>query len=213
MKNEKKIWARVIIACIAALVVTVLCFWYTKGRSNEIRWANAQNLIIKNTKESIGKIAMSVGCFGTDNPSTSQFLESLREPLSWRIWESWHKEFKVRYPLGMEVVNQSTSGDGFVLQSNLFGQIRYVAFSYADSMSVEEKYEALKQGSTTSSVGDDYFLLAGKMGDNMRFFEKDVKGKKYWYYLRVEFPAELAAAIDPLLQYVKEYQLAEAFMR
>ena len=51
------------------------------------------------------------------------------------------------------------------------------------------------------------------MYDDMRFFEKEIKGEHHWYYLRVEFPVELTAAIDPLLQYVKEYKLAEFIRR
>ena len=53
-----------------------------------------------------------------------------------------------------------------------------------------------------------YFLMAGGVGDYKSFFEKDIKVKeRTWMYLRVEFPKELTWAVDPLLQYVLNYEL------
>ena len=63
-------------------------------------------------------------------------------------------------------------------------------------------------GAVTKTMSQNSFLLAGNVGDRKLFFEKDIKlKKKTWMYLRVEFPSELTWAIDPLLQYVKDFQV------
>ena len=50
--------------------------------------------------------------------------------------------------------------------------------------------------------------MAGGTGDYKSFFEKDIKVKeRTWMYLRVEFPKELTWSVDPLLQYVLNYEL------
>ncbi|MBP5570487.1 MAG: hypothetical protein J6X46_05645, partial [Prevotella sp.] len=83
-----------------------------------------------------------------------------------------------------------------------------VAYDDAKDISVREKYEALNMGAVTKSVSQNSFLLAGNVGDRRLFFEKDIKLKnKKWMYLRVEFPSEMTWAVDPLLQYVKDYQV------
>ena len=83
-----------------------------------------------------------------------------------------------------------------------------MAYDDESEKSVQEKYEALNMGAVTKSVSRNSFLLAGNVGDRRLFFEKDIKLKnKTWMYLRVEFPSELTWAIDPLLQYVKDFQV------
>ena len=87
--------------------------------------------------------------------------------------------------------------------------ISMVVSAYDDKyeMSVQEKYEGLNMSAVTKSMVDSSFLLAGKCDKGRLFFEKDIKlSKRTWMYLRVEFPKEYAWAVDPLLQYVKDYQ-------
>ena len=83
-----------------------------------------------------------------------------------------------------------------------------VAYDDESEKSVQEKYEDLNMGAVTKSVSQNSFLLAGNVGDRRLFFEKDIKLKNNtWMYLRVGFPSELTWAVDPLLQYVKGYQV------
>ncbi|MBQ9636327.1 MAG: hypothetical protein IJV36_00330 [Prevotella sp.] len=131
----------------------------------------------------------------------------------YRCWDSGDKEFCVLYPNNSywKEDNALTNSDCLVAEAPQLG-LKMIAKRYYDRMPLEEKYEALKSGATTSSVGDDFFLLAGRMYDDMRFFEKDIKGDGVWYYVRVEFPVRLTKQIDPLLQYVKDYQLNTTYL-
>ena len=84
-------------------------------------------------------------------------------------------------------------------------------------MGLEEKYEALYGSTVTKSIGDSCFMMAGRMGDDMRYFEKyNLVKPRTWLYIRVEFPKESAWAADSLLQYVKNYKpyfLSQALRR
>ena len=130
----------------------------------------------------------------------------------WTKWENEQGSFVVQYPAFLKENHEQMCNHYDCLVAE-WKRLRFIAKRNRDSMSLEEKYEELKGGAVTSSIGYDSFLLAGKMYDDMRFFEKEIKGEHHWYYLRVEFPVELTAAIDPLLQYVKEYKLAEFIRR
>ena len=91
-----------------------------------------------------------------------------------------------------------------------YNGITMVADVYDDeqNVSVSEKYDAINLSAVTKSMGNRYFLMAGGVGDYKSFFEKDIKVKeRTWMYLRVEFPKELTWAVDPLLQYVLNYEL------
>ena len=91
-----------------------------------------------------------------------------------------------------------------------YNGITMVANVYDDeqNVSVSEKYDAINLSAVTKSMGNRYFLMAGGVGDYKSFFEKDIKVKeRTWMYLRVEFPKELTWAVDPLLQYVLNYEL------
>lgn len=75
-------------------------------------------------------------------------------------------------------------------------------------MTLNEKYVALNMGAVTKSIKGGYYLTAGRLGDNMRYFEKFISLKqKKWLYIRVEFPKEQTWAVDPLLHYVLDYKV------
>ena len=81
------------------------------------------------------------------------------------------------------------------------------AYDDKSEMSVQEKYEALGKSAVTKAITDKSFTIAGSCGDYRLYFEKDIMLKpRTWMYLRVEFPAELTWAVDPLLHYVKDYE-------
>ena len=54
-------------------------------------------------------------------------------------------------------------------------------------------------------LDENSFMIAGRMGDNGCYFEKDIRMDGYWLYIRAEFPQEFTPYIDILLQYVKNY--------
>ena len=93
------------------------------------------------------------------------------------------------------------------------------ALVYKDEydMTIEEKYEALSASAVTKSIDEKGFMMAGRMGEDMRYFEKHLLVKpRTWLYLRVEFPKDQTWAADPLLQYVKAYEpyyLSQALRR
>ena len=122
-------------------------------------------------------------------------------------WKNYEDGYEVAYP---EFMNKVLLNQG---ERNLrveYHGISMVVSAYDDEfeMSVQEKYEGLNMSAVTKSVADSSFLLAGKCDKGRLFFEKDIKLKnRTWMYLRVEFPQELTWAVDPLLHYVKDYQL------
>jgi len=153
-----------------------------------------------------------------DEELTAEDEKGIRDALNGWIgscpWTSWqssqNSDFKVSYPYFMQVVKKQTQGNCLVVK---WHQMKMVAKIYKNNMSVEEKYEALKSGAKNASMGDDYFLLAGKMYDDWRFFEKHIQwDEQHWIYLRVEFQAHLSTAIDPLLQFVKSYPNEKYFL-
>ena len=201
------------ICCVIFGVVGIFCVDYCTSNREEGIPVNGihPNLVYKMKKENALKSKTdTVEDPEEDEVTVQKVLEGGLGSCPWVDWQSGYREFKVSYPYFMRVNKEYTHDDGLVVK---WRSLKMIAKMYNDKMSVEEKYEALKSGATTSSMGDDYFLLAGKMWDDMRFFEKDIKGDGVWYYLRVEFPVELTTAIDPLLHYVKGYQQAKAIMR
>ena len=147
-----------------------------------------------------------------DEDSAEDIIDSRMQSCPWAEWECDQGRITVLYPAFMEMNKERMKGNHDCLYAE-WGRLNFRFMRYRDKTSVKEKYEALKSGATTSSVGEGHFLLAGKIYDDMRFFEKHLKTENHWCYLRVEFPVSMTAAIDPLLQYVKDYQLAETIMR
>ena len=135
-----------------------------------------------------------------------KWLRCLFENSNKAYFRNYGDGYEVAYP---EFMNKVVQNKGERNMKFEFHDISLVVRTYDDEteMSVMEKYEGLNMGAVTKSVADSSFLLAGRCGKYRLYFEKDIKLKsRTWMYLRVEFPKEYAWAVDPLLQYVKDYQ-------
>ena len=136
----------------------------------------------------------------------SKWLRNRFETAKWKKWRNYKDSIAVEYPEFMKYMSDSRERKLHVEYHGV--TLLAVAYDDESEKSVQEKYEALNMGAVTKSVSRNSFLLAGNVGDRRLFFEKDIKLKnKTWMYLRVEFPSELTWAIDPLLQYVKDFQV------
>ena len=136
----------------------------------------------------------------------SKWLRNRFETAKWKKWRNYKDSIAVEYPEFMKYMSDSRERKLHVEYHGVM--LLAVAYDDESEKSVQEKYEALNMGAVTKSVSRNSFLLAGNVGDRRLFFEKDIKLKnKTWMYLRVEFPSELTWAIDPLLQYVKDFQV------
>ena len=136
----------------------------------------------------------------------SKRLRNRFETAKCKKWRNYKDSIAVEYPEFMKRIRNTGERE---LHVGFHGTtLLAVAYDDAKDISVREKYEALNIGAVTKSVSQNSFLLAGNVGDRRLFFEKDIKLKnKKWMYLRVEFPSEMTWAVDPLLQYVKDYQV------
>ena len=136
----------------------------------------------------------------------SKWLRNRFETAKWKKWRNYKDSIAVEYPEFMKYMSDSRERKLHVEYHGV--TLLTVAYDDESEKSVQEKYEALNMGAVTKSVSRNSFLLAGNVGDRRLFFEKDIKLKnKTWMYLRVEFPSELTWAIDPLLLYVKDFQV------
>lgn len=136
----------------------------------------------------------------------AQWLRKQFENSPKSYWKNYGDGYEVEFPDFMNKVLLNKGERNLKVE---YHGISMVVSAYDDEfeMSVLEKYEALNMSAVTKSVGDSSFLLAGKCDKNKLFFEKDIKLKdRTWMFLRVEFPQELTWAVDPLLQYVKDYE-------
>jgi hypothetical protein len=137
----------------------------------------------------------------------SKRLRNRFETAKWKKWRNYKDSIAVEYPEFMKYMPDSWERKLHVEYDGI--SMLAVAYDDESDMSVLEKYKAVNMGAVTKSVSQNSFLLAGSVGDRKLFFEKDIKLKnKKWLYLRVEFPSELTWAIDPLLQYVLDYQVS-----
>ena len=134
----------------------------------------------------------------------ARWLQRKFETCEWKSWESYDYHFVVRHPVFMQMNEDKASTSGVCFE---YKGIRLLAKAYKDKveMSIEEKYNELGKSANTKSMKDNYFLIAGKMGEENCYFEKDIKIDGCWYYIRAEFPQAFTSSIDALLQYVKEY--------
>ena len=136
----------------------------------------------------------------------SKWLRNRFETAKWKKWRNYKDSIAVEYPEFMKYMSDSRERKLHVEYHGV--TLLAVAYDDESEKSVQEKCEALNMGAVTKSVSQNSFLLAGNVGDRRLFFEKDIKLKnKTWMYLRVEFPSELTWTIDPLLQYVKDFQV------
>lgn len=133
-----------------------------------------------------------------------KWLKRKFEGCEWKLWKSYDYHFVVRHPVFMQMDESKASTSGVCFE---YKGVRLLAKAYKDKvdMSVEQKYKELSQSANTKSVKDNYFLIAGKMGEEDCYFEKNIKIDGCWYYIRAEFPQAFTSSIDALLQYVKEY--------
>ena len=131
-----------------------------------------------------------------------KWLQRKFETCEWKLYESSEYGFVVSYPEFM-VKNLNLTSERSVFVE--YKDMRLIVQAYKDDVSVEETFKELSKSATTKSMGENYFLIAGKTSDVGRFFEKDIKMDGYWIYIRAEFPQEFTPYIDMLLQGVKNY--------
>ena len=135
----------------------------------------------------------------------SKWLRNAFENAKKETWKDHKDSIVVEYP---DFMKKKHDGERSLRVE--YNGITMVAHVYDEEqdVSVREKYDAINMSAVTKSMGNRYFLMAGGTGDYKSFFEKDIKVKeRTWMYLRVEFPKELTWSVDPLLQYVLNYEL------
>ena len=122
-----------------------------------------------------------------------------------KTWTDHKDSISVDYP---DFMKKKHDGErSFRVEYNGITMVADV-YDEEQDVSVREKYDAINLSAVTKSMGNRYFLMSGGVGDYKSFFEKDIKVKeRTWMYLRVEFPKELTWSVDPLLQYVLNYEL------
>lgn len=133
-----------------------------------------------------------------------RWLKELFDSCEWKQYESYEYGFVISYPEFMVKDLKRTSENSVFVE---YKDIRLMAKAYRDEVevSLEEKYKVLSQSANTKSMGENYFMIAGRMGNGGCYFEKDILMDGYWFYIRAEFPQPFAPYIDTLLQYVKNY--------
>ena len=135
----------------------------------------------------------------------SKWLRNAFENAQRETWKDHKDSIVVEYPDFMKKKHDGERSlrveyNGITMVANVYDE--------EQDVSVREKYDAINMSAVTKSMGNRYFLMAGGTGDYKSFFEKDIKVKeRTWMYLRVEFPKELTWSVDPLLQYVLNYEL------
>lgn len=135
----------------------------------------------------------------------SKWLRNAFENAKKETWKDHKDSIVVEYP---DFMKKKHDGErSFRVEYNGITMVADV-YDEEQDVSVREKYDAINLSAVTKSMGNRYFLMAGGVGDYKSFFEKDIKVKeRTWMYLRVEFPKELTWSVDPLLQYVLNYEL------
>lgn len=136
----------------------------------------------------------------------AQWLRRVFETTQWKTWTNYKDSFSVDYPACMKR-NPNDAERNLHVE---YHGVTMVVTTYddAEEMSVQEKYDAISMGAATKSIADSSFLMAGSAAGEKLYFEKDYKvNSKTWMYIRVEFHRELTWDVDPLLQYVRRYEL------
>ena len=136
----------------------------------------------------------------------SKWLRNVFETTEWKTWTNYKDSFSVDYPACMSRIPNNEERN---LRVEYHGVTMTVTtYDDAEGMSVREKYDAVSMGAVTKSIADSSFLMAGRAAGDKLYFEKDIKVRsKTWMYIRVEFHRELTWSVDPLLQYVLQYDL------
>lgn len=181
---------------VVALVVAAYSYWEENRVYKEVKWTKHGRGM-----ESPEDIERQKG-FDYDKVELRRLFETSYKE-TWTI--SCDDPYTVEYPQFMFKGKESDSSAMFVY----YNDISMKALVYKDEydMTIEEKYDALSASAVTKSIDEKGFMMAGRMGEDMRFFEKHLFVKpRTWLYLRVEFPKDQTWAADPLLQYVKAYE-------
>ena len=132
-------------------------------------------------------------------------LRQLFETAPKETWKIAKERYAVEYPNFMMRGEQADSMSMHVFYHDI--SMKAVVFTDNYDMSLQEKYEAVNQAAFTKSINDSSFLMAGRLWDTMRYFEKYMLLEpRTWMYIRVEFPKGTTWAVDPLLHYVKDYE-------
>lgn len=136
----------------------------------------------------------------------TKWLRKRFETAKWITWTNYRDNFTVDYPACMSRIPNNEERN---LRVEFHGiTMTVTTYDDAEEMSVREKYDAVSMGAVTKSVADRSFLMAGRAAGDKLYFEKDIKVRsKTWMYIRVEFHRELTWSVDPLLQYVLQYDL------
>jgi hypothetical protein len=136
----------------------------------------------------------------------SKWLRNAFETTEWKTWTNYKDSFSVDYPACMSRIPNNEERNLRVEYHGI--TMTVTTYDDAEEMSVREKYDAVSMGAVTKSIADSSFLMAGRAAGDKLYFEKDIKVRsKTWMYIRVEFHRELTWSVDPLLQYVLQYDL------
>lgn len=136
----------------------------------------------------------------------SKWLRNAFETTEWKTWTNYKDSFSVDYPACMSRIPSNEERNLRVEYHGI--TMTVTTYDDAEEMSVREKYDAVSMGAVTKSIADSSFLMAGRAAGDKLYFEKDIKVRsKTWMYIRVEFHRELTWSVDPLLQYVLQYDL------
>jgi hypothetical protein len=136
----------------------------------------------------------------------SKWLRNAFETTEWKTWTNYKDSFSVDYPACMSRIPNNEERNLRVEYHGI--TMTVTTYDDAEEMSVREKYDAVSMGAVTKSIADRSFLMAGRAAGDKLYFEKDIKVRsKTWMYIRVEFHRELTWSVDPLLQYVLQYDL------
>lgn len=193
---------------IIAVVAMVAAYYYLweDEKYYSVNWPPQTRLA--KSPESIEKLEGPV----YDKTELRRLFESSYQE-AWTI--SCGEHYTVEYPDFMYRGKESDSSAMYVYYNDISMRAKVFVDEY--EVGLEEKYEALYGSAVTKSIGDSCFMMAGRMGDDMRYFEKyNLVKPRTWLYIRVEFPKESVWAADPLLQYVKNYKpyfLSQALRR
>ena len=136
----------------------------------------------------------------------SKWLRNVFETTEWKTWTNYKDSFSVDYPACMSRIPNNEERNLRVEYHGI--TMTVTTYDDAEEKSVREKYDAVSMGAVTKSIADSSFLMAGRAAGDKLYFEKDIKVRsKTWMYIRVEFHRELTWSVDPLLQYVLQYDL------
>jgi hypothetical protein len=136
----------------------------------------------------------------------SKWLRNAFETTEWKTWTNYKDSFSVDYPACMSRIPNNEERNLRVEYHGI--TMTVTTYDDAEEKSVREKYDAVSMGAVTKSIADSSFLMAGRAAGDKLYFEKDIKVRsKTWMYIRVEFHRELTWSVDPLLQYVLQYDL------